>query len=78
MTSVVLECPAAGSPVPTISWSKSGQLLISGDSRVTVTKDGELIIGKVRTTDSGDYTCTAGSILGKDVAVSTIIVMSKC
>lgn len=77
MTSVVLQCPATGSPEPTVTWSKSGQLIISGESRVTVTKDGELIIEKVRTTDSGDYTCSASSILGRDSAVSAIIIMSK-
>jgi hypothetical protein len=75
-TSVFLKCPATGSPEPMIQWSKSGQLIVSGD-RIALTEEGDLVIQKSRTSDSGEYRCLARSVLGEDTAFSTVIIMSE-
>ncbi|XP_072221273.1 papilin isoform X2 [Leuresthes tenuis] len=51
--------PPSTLPSVSIQWTKDGQTL--SDSRVTHHSDGTLIIGPLRSEDSGVYTCTASS-----------------
>ncbi|XP_056132043.1 hemicentin-1 [Lampris incognitus] len=61
---VTLECQAAGSPPPQISWLKNGRpLLLSPRSRL-LSGDSVLRISPVQLSDSGVYTCVARSRAG--------------
>ncbi|XP_048583436.1 hemicentin-2 isoform X2 [Nematostella vectensis] len=73
-TSITLKCPVTGSPKPLVDWSKTGQPIISGD-RVSVTVTGSLVIVNSRSSDSGEYVCTARNLLGEDSAVSTVNIL---
>ncbi|XP_057676121.1 roundabout homolog 2-like isoform X2 [Corythoichthys intestinalis] len=69
-------CETRGKPQPTVFWQRDGSqdLLFpnqstQGDSRVSVSPNGELTISSVRRSDAGYYICqaltVAGSILAK-------------
>ncbi|XP_056140183.1 roundabout homolog 2-like [Lampris incognitus] len=72
----IFPCETKGKPQPTVFWQREGgqDLLFpnqpaQGDSRVSVSVNGELTITSVQRSDAGYYTCqaltVAGSILAK-------------
>lgn len=75
-SSVTLHCEAAGSPPPSITWHKDGQLLSdSGHQRLL--SSGSLQITFVQQSDAGRYTCTAANPAGTDSLDMTLTVQSK-
>ncbi|XP_075416084.1 ADAMTS-like protein 1 isoform X2 [Tenrec ecaudatus] len=58
-TSVVLRCPTRRFRKPLITWEKDGQHLISS-AHVTVAPFGYLKIHRLKPSDAGTYTCSAG------------------
>lgn len=65
-SSVELECRIAGSPKPTIEWSKNGRDLREGQ-RIQSTFDGEvckLKITEATLSDKGEYQCVARNKVG--------------
>ncbi|KAL9962302.1 hypothetical protein ACROYT_G031390 [Oculina patagonica] len=66
-------CSASGNPEPVMSWGKVGGSLAKG--RATINQNGgRLEIRSTTFNDSGQYTCTAVNVLGKDSKVVTLIV----
>ena len=75
-TSITIQCPTSGIPKPTVTWTKDGQEILIGD-RYKVKDDGSLLISEADEVDNARYTCTAGSVSGKDSASSTVKVVGK-
>ncbi|XP_013912159.1 PREDICTED: ADAMTS-like protein 1, partial [Thamnophis sirtalis] len=59
-TSVILRCPVRRFRKPMITWEKDGKRLISS-VHVTVAPYGYMKIHRLKPSDTGTYTCTAGS-----------------
>lgn len=70
-TTVSIKCPVKGIPVPSVSWSNGGKFLQPKDLLRTL----ELV--NTTSTSSGEYTCTAISPIGGDVASSTLLVAGE-
>jgi hypothetical protein len=62
----IMECvPPRGFPEPVVSWQKDGRdLRPEDDKRITVHSSGNLIITKVKQSDSGFFTCIARNMVG--------------
>ena len=75
-TSVTIQCHASGVPPPTVTWTKDGQKITSGD-RYTVQEDGSLLIRESEKSHTARYTCTAESAAGEDSASSTVQIVGK-
>ena len=75
-TSITIQCPTSGIPKPTVTWTKNGQEILIG-GRYKVKDDGSLLISEADEVDNARYTCTAGSVSGKDSASSTVKVVGK-
>ena len=75
-TSITIQCPTSGVPLPTVTWTKDGQE-ISSVGRYKVKDDGSLVIGETGEDDNGQYTCTADSVAGKDNKSSMVQVIGK-
>ncbi|CAJ1082186.1 vascular endothelial growth factor receptor 1 isoform X2 [Xyrichtys novacula] len=58
-SSVVLRCPSAGIPPPTITWYKNEHALSEGSGIIIAPEDGSLHIDRVTMEDQGLYTCQA-------------------
>ena len=69
-TTVTLDCDSSGIPQPNIFWYKDDNLLSSG-GRLTIEED-VLTIENAFTTDSGEYTCKAVSVVDT-VSASTLL-----
>ena len=55
---VILQCAAKGSPVPTLEWSKDGVVISNNTTSTTdVAVNGKLVISKFNATDQGVYKC---------------------
>ncbi|XP_068736238.1 uncharacterized protein [Montipora capricornis] len=55
---VILQCAAKGSPVPTLEWSKDGVVISTNTTSTTdVAVNGKLVISKFNATDQGVYKC---------------------
>ena len=77
---VTLSCNASGNPVPTISWTRDGSLVSSGDQRISFEAGNrQLTITNVNRTDRGEYLCVADNSEGNDTSNSiTLDVKCKC
>ena len=75
-TSIVIQCPIRGAPMPSIVWTKDDQSISSG-GRYTTKSDGSLLIASSIEEDSAKYTCTAINVAGEDSASSTMKIQSK-
>lgn len=68
--SVLLHCPAYGTPAPTKEWSRYGQnqsVFDTTDStRLMSYADGSLEISNLTASDAGVYSCTATNSVGSD------------
>ncbi|XP_071342317.1 hemicentin-1 isoform X2 [Trachinotus anak] len=62
-SSVTLQCQADGSPPPSVTWHKDGQLLRES-VRQRVLSSGSLQIAFIQPSDTGRYTCTAANAAG--------------
>ncbi|XP_061594740.1 hemicentin-1 [Cololabis saira] len=62
-SAVMLACQADGSPPPSITWHKEGQLL-SDSVRQRGLSSGSLQIAFIQPADAGRYTCTAANAAG--------------
>ena len=71
---VTLSCNASGNPVPTISWTRDGSLISSGDQRISFEAGNRrLTITNVSRVDSGEYRCVADNIKGNDTSNATTL-----
>ncbi|KAF4523235.1 hypothetical protein B566_EDAN011461, partial [Ephemera danica] len=59
---VTLECKASGNPVPTITWTKKGGMLASGEHSV---EGFSLTLEQVDRHQAGVYQCTANNDVGQ-------------
>ncbi|XP_078603628.1 cell adhesion molecule DSCAM-like isoform X2 [Branchiostoma floridae x Branchiostoma japonicum] len=59
-----LDCTTIGSPPPTVTWFRDGQLLVTSD-RVSFPSQGALLIRYVDYADEGQYTCMAANEAGE-------------
>ena len=75
-TRIAIRCQASGVPIPTVTWTKDGEEILSG-GRYTVHADGSLLISEADEADTARYTCTAVSVAGQDSASSTVQTVSK-
>lgn len=60
----VLECMAAGSPKPTLEWTRNGAPFTPTERHFFTADDQLLIIVKAEHTDAGTYTCAMTNSLG--------------
>jgi len=60
---VTLSCNASGNPVPTISWTRNGLLLLTSSlQRISFGAESrELTITSINRADSGEYRCVANN-----------------
>ena len=71
---VTLSCNASGNPVPTISWTRDGSLVSSGDQRISFEAGNRrLTITNVSRADSGEYRCLADNSEGNDTSNATTL-----
>ncbi|MFT7818423.1 roundabout homolog 2-like isoform X2, partial [Arapaima gigas] len=63
--SALLRCQASGDPPPAVSWLKDGTSLPARDPRLSLVDVGSLQIHNTKLSDSGIYTCVAGSSTGE-------------
>ena len=62
---VTLSCNASGIPVPTITWTRNGSVLISSVPRISLGAESrELTITNISRADSGEYRCVANNSEG--------------
>ncbi|ERE72247.1 hemicentin-1-like protein [Cricetulus griseus] len=59
-----LECETRGLPVPTITWYKDGQVVISSSQALYIDKGQFLHIPRAQVSDSATYTCHVSNIAG--------------
>ncbi|KAM9729212.1 roundabout homolog 1-like isoform 1-T1 [Menidia menidia] len=64
-STVILGCQTAGTPLPTIHWTKDGVMLSPVDSGLSITETGSLKIHHAKLGDSGLYTCVASGPTGE-------------
>ncbi|KAM6424584.1 protein sidekick-1 isoform 6-T6 [Liasis olivaceus] len=77
-TTAMLQCEAAHDPRISIRyiWKKDSVVINpSSSSRITIEKDGSLIIGQTWSGDIGDYTCEVSSFGGNDSRVARMEVI---
>ena len=68
---LLLVCEAEGFPVPIITWTKNGKLLIESENKTT------FIILDTRKEDAGKYKCEASNSAGRASYTSTVEVTGK-
>ena len=69
----MLPCKATGSPQPQITWIKDG-IKIEGDDSKLISKDGSLIVLRMKGRDQGIYTCLAKSPVGTASATAKVYI----
>ena len=65
-------CSARGHPKPAVTWSNVNDSRLA--RRVIANKNGRLEVTKSRFNDSGEYMCSAVSILGRDSKTAKLFV----
>ncbi|XP_077401581.1 neuronal cell adhesion molecule a isoform X3 [Vanacampus margaritifer] len=60
----LLHCATFGSPIPTITWYKDGQISIKSEDPYVIHENGTLEINVAQSQNSGKYTCIASNSLG--------------
>lgn len=65
-------CSTRGNPTPVVTWSKVRGLLAG--ERVKTNQNGRLEVTKSNFNDSGEYMCSAVSVLGKDTKTAKLFV----
>nr|XP_039257330.1 peroxidasin-like isoform X1 [Styela clava] len=70
-----LECRAAGTPEPTISWIKDGNP-VNSQNALIITSSGSLHFRRTETSDNGSYTCIATNDEGSVNTTAEVIVRS--
>ncbi|KAI2651262.1 Pro-neuregulin-2, membrane-bound isoform [Labeo rohita] len=77
---LIVRCEASGNPTPQYKWYKDGAEL-KKSKEIKISKNGrktsKVQISSVKLEDSGNYTCVAENILGKDNGTSTVHVQSS-
>lgn len=63
-TVVTLECEARGVPLPTISWYRNGEVILSNRQAQYVERGHYLKIPRAQASDAGQYTCKVTSVAG--------------
>ncbi|XP_022603168.1 hemicentin-1 [Seriola dumerili] len=63
-TVVTLECEARGVPLPTITWYRSGEAILSNRQAQYVERGHYLKIPRAQASDAGLYTCKVTSVAG--------------
>ena len=61
---VYLHCPVRGSPPPTVTWIKDGQVIVLNYRHVFFPLNGTLKIASAEIADTGNYTCRAENVVG--------------
>ncbi|KAL8178143.1 UNVERIFIED_CONTAM: Hemicentin-1 [Gekko kuhli] len=59
-----LECPATGTPLPTITWLKNGQPIEGGAGYKILLNGRKLLISRAEVSDTGHYQCIATNKAG--------------
>ncbi|KAK7889606.1 hypothetical protein WMY93_025166 [Mugilogobius chulae] len=67
-TTVIFTCDAAGTPKPTVIWTKNNLTVVEGSGVIQSQDNNILTIQRVKKEDSGLYTCTACNSRGCDIA----------
>ncbi|PFX25386.1 Macrophage receptor MARCO [Stylophora pistillata] len=68
-------CSTRGHPTPVVTWSKFRGLLAG--ERVKTNPNGRLEVTKSNFNDSGEYMCSAVTVLGKDTKTAKLFVEAK-
>ncbi|XP_052766205.1 uncharacterized protein LOC128207366 isoform X2 [Mya arenaria] len=71
-----LSCNGTGYPRPTISWEKSGRVLVTGGN-VFLSSDGELTIRDATSSDTGSYSCIVANSEEKIEVSASVQVVPK-
>ncbi|XP_014256768.1 Down syndrome cell adhesion molecule-like protein Dscam2 [Cimex lectularius] len=71
---ITLECKIVGIPLPKISWMNNGKLITSNSNRLTLKKDGSLLVRDIQFSDRGNYSCHIENQFGEDSIVYNVIV----
>ncbi|XP_025019182.1 hemicentin-1 [Python bivittatus] len=61
----------AGNPIPERKWIKNSMVVVQ-NPYISLRSDGSLHLERVRLQDAGDYTCTAGNVVGTDNKTTTV------
>uniref|UniRef100_A0A671PLR4 Neuregulin 2a n=2 Tax=Sinocyclocheilus anshuiensis TaxID=1608454 RepID=A0A671PLR4_9TELE len=76
---LIVRCEASGNPTPQYKWYKDGTEL-KKSKEIKISRNGKktskVQISSAKLEDSGNYTCMAENILGKDNSTSTVHVQS--
>ncbi|XP_071342988.1 vascular endothelial growth factor receptor 2 isoform X2 [Trachinotus anak] len=70
---IILRCDAAGTPDPTVVWTKNNHTVEEGSGVILSQNNHILTIQRVKKDDSGLYTCTACNNLGCDTSQSFLM-----
>ncbi|KAM9848527.1 vascular endothelial growth factor receptor 2 [Aulostomus maculatus] len=70
---VTLLCDAAGTPNPTVVWTKNNHTVVEGSGVILSQNNSILTIQRVKKEDSGLYTCTACNSRGCDTSQAFLI-----
>lgn len=63
-TVVTLECEGRGVPLPTVTWYRNGEPILSSRQTQYVERGHYLRIPRVQASDGGRYTCRVTSVAG--------------
>ncbi|GMT05475.1 hypothetical protein PENTCL1PPCAC_27649, partial [Pristionchus entomophagus] len=72
----ILNCPATGSPPPTITWLRDGQTVTASPRHVFTDGGKQLTISETQKTDQARYTCIATNSVGSDDLETTLEVIN--
>uniref|UniRef100_A0A3Q4GLS1 receptor protein-tyrosine kinase n=1 Tax=Neolamprologus brichardi TaxID=32507 RepID=A0A3Q4GLS1_NEOBR len=71
-STVTLRCMAAGTPNPTVAWTKNNHTVVESSGVTLNQQNRSLTIQRVTKEDSGLYTCTVCNSLGCDTAQASL------